>query len=79
MLLTVESERFPALALSRSGSKGISHPRRTKRFGSFSQPKRDAQRRTPALAADTLHRSVAFWQLSRIRDDIPRQARRLTA
>ncbi len=75
--LAVEPERFPALALSRSGPKGIFHPRCTKQFRPSNPPKRDVQLRTPTLAADTLHRGVAFWQLLRIRAHIPRRARSL--
>jgi hypothetical protein len=55
-----KSERFPALALSRSGSKGISHPRHTDNPVTDC----DVQRRTPALAAATIHLAVACWQPS---------------
>ena len=43
--------RFPALALSRSGSKGISHPR---------VPSATVRRRTPALASQKIHARPGF-------------------
>jgi hypothetical protein len=58
-------ERFPALALSRSGSKGISHPRYAilaSRPGQAVSADNDAQRRTPALAADKIPWLGAAWQ-----------------
>ncbi|WJN77733.1 hypothetical protein OH687_12920 [Burkholderia anthina] len=46
--MAAKSVRFPALALSRSGSKGISHPQ----CRLFDR----THCRTPALAAHTIHR-----------------------